>query len=202
MPARLRVGGCNFVEEPARPADRANIIWSASVDPDVLSVVAEPARPGDSAFDLDAFGARAAIAPAADAEHVIVRGTGGLLRIAVVSGTVRDGPALLAHRLTGVDDLEAGWPALRQLARLCALGPAAPWIIPPDPKLDRLILALRALDARREGASLREIAMTLAGPAAEWPGEGESTKSWVRRLVALSESLWRAGPRGILAGAI
>jgi hypothetical protein len=63
---------------------------------------------------------------------------------------------------------------LRQLAGFCELGAAAPWLIPGDLRLGRLILALRVLDARAEGASLRDIGLALAGPAADWPGAGSA----------------------------
>lgn len=200
--ARWRAGDCTFVEDATTPADRAHILWSASVDPDVLMVVAEPAGSGAGAFDLAAF-ADAAAVRAGDQEHVFIRGAGGSLRLDVVAGTVLDGPVLLAHRLTGLDDLDARMRALRQLSLLCQFGAHAPWAMPDDPRLDRLVRALRILDARSAGASLRDVAVGLdARNADDWPGEGESTKSWVRRLVALSDALWRAGPLGVLSHAI
>jgi hypothetical protein len=168
----------------------------------VLTVAARPAQGDERGFDLDGFGARAAIVPTPNGEHAVIRGARGCVRLDAVAGSLQNGPVRLFHRLTAKAELDSKLPALRQLAAFCEIGAAAPWIIPDDPLLDRLTLALRVLDARAEGASLRDIGMELAGRAADWPGDGESTKSWIRRLVALSDRLRRAGPRGILARAI
>jgi hypothetical protein len=65
-----------------------------------------------------------------------------------------------------------------------------------EPRLARLVLGLRVLDARRGGASLRDIAHGLFGEC-DWPGDGDCIKSRVRRLVALSEAMERAGPVGV-----
>lgn len=201
-PARWCAGGCTFVENATLGCDQANVVWSAALDPDALAVVARPVRDGQRAFDLAAFGGRAAIVPAGNGEYAVLRGARGYVRLDVLAGTLRSGPVRLLHRLTTRAELDLRLPALRQLAAFCELGPAAPWIIPEDPRLNRLIQALRALDARAEGASLRDIGLALASRTAGWPGEGESTKSWARRLVALSEELRRVGPRGVIGRAI
>lgn len=204
-PMTWTAGGCAFVEDSSLSADHANILWSASIDPDILPIVADPAPRGRRGFNLAAFGRRAAIVAGGNHEHVVIRSAEGWLRFDVLSGTVRDGPVLLSHRISGRTDLDARMPALRQLAAWCELGTSAPWTLPTDPRLDRLILALRVLDARTEGASLREVAIGLHGVGqarADWPGENESTKSWVRRLVALAEALRRAGPWAVLNRAI
>lgn len=66
-----------------------------------------------------------------------------------------------------------------------------------DTRLPRLILALRAFDARTEGASLREIATALLDEFS-WPGDGDWMKSWSRRIVELAAQLVQVGPRGVL----
>jgi hypothetical protein len=58
-------------------------------------------------------------------------------------------------------------------------------------------MALRAHDARADGASLREMATELLAPG-EWPGPGECRKSAMRRLVAMGEKLVRQGPLPVL----
>jgi hypothetical protein len=204
-PASKRVGDCAFVEDRARQSECAQIVWSNAADPDVLTVIAHPVSSHDSGFNLKEFGNRAAIVATGEKEQVALRGGGGILRLDVVAGTLRDGPVRLFHRLARQNELESKMPRLRQLAALVEFGALAPWIIPTDPRLDRLILALRVLDARAAGASLRQIAIgLLCGRASsvDWPGDGDSTKSWVRRLVALSEALSLAGPRGVLAYSI
>ena len=64
-------------------------------------------------------------------------------------------------------------------------------------RLVRSAMALRACDARADGASLKEIATELLG-AGEWPGPGEFRKSAIRRLVTTGERLVRQGPLPIL----
>jgi hypothetical protein len=53
-----------------------------------------------------------------------------------------------------------------------------------------------------EGATLRGTALGLKGENVDWPGPGECTKSWVRRLIELGETMARAGPKAILAGTV
>jgi len=66
------------------------------------------------------------------------------------------------------------------------------------PRLHRIILTLRVIDALGEGASLRTIGETFVR-AGDWPGRGESTKSAARRLVSTARTMWIDGPRSILA---
>ncbi|WP_422396644.1 DNA -binding domain-containing protein [Sphingomonas profundi] len=64
-------------------------------------------------------------------------------------------------------------------------------------RLAAKLLALEAVDARSDGASLRETAASILGPG-DWPGDGEHRKSYVRRLLKIGEQMIRAGPRAIL----
>lgn len=206
LPARIpRAGDCIFVEDADRSVERAHILWSSDVDPQVLIVRAEPHK-GSSAdlFDLAAFRPRAAVALGASVEHVVITDRGWRLRLDVIAGTVRDGPVQLHHQLVGAAKLEPKIAALRQLVAFCRTVRAAPWRARADPRLPRLIQALRVIDARADGAGLQDIAMGLFGDRAadDWPGPGESVKSRVRRLVALARLLQAAGPRAILLRAI
>ena len=129
-----------------------------------------------------------------DAEHVLVRTKDSSLRFDVVSGSVLSGSVIL-EPIVDLDRLD--W----QIAAICKLGAMlrnAPSKQERDSRLPRLILALRALDARAEGASLRDLAKGIFS-ASDWPGDGENVKSRVRRLTDLAEKLQRAGPRGALA---
>jgi len=200
-----RAGGCTFVEDANCPAERAHILWSADVDPEVLTVRAEPSDGLDTdLFDLAVFGPRAAVASGADVEHVVIADRGWRLRLDVIAGTVRDGPVQFHHQLVGAVTLEPKIAALWQLVAFYRTGHAAPWRARPDPRLPRLIEALRVIDALADGARLQEIALGLFGDraAGDWPGPGESAKSRVRRLVFLARALQAAGPRAILMRAI
>lgn len=128
------------------------------------------------------------------AEHVLVHENGTWLRLDIVAGTVLAGSAML-ELMVPLHKLESQFATIRKLDAL--LRNASP----PrenDPRLFRLVLALRALDARAEGVSLRELAFGVFG-ASDWPGDGDHVKSRVRRLVRLADELRRAGPRGVLA---
>lgn len=208
MPLAARTplaGGCTFVEDADCPVERAHILWSADVDPEVLTVRAER-DDGSTAdlFDLAAFDHRAAVALGADVEHVVITDRGWRLRLDVIAGTVRDGPVLLHHQLAGAATLEPRIAALRQLVAFCRTGHAAPWRARPDPRLSRLIQGLRVIDALADGAGLQDVAAGLLEDrtAGDWPGPGESVKSRVRRLVALARTLEAVGPRAILMRAI
>jgi hypothetical protein len=194
-------GGCSFVEQAATPADRARLIWSSALDPRVLTVEAEPCNDGSDRFDIRDFAERSGIAKGRH-EHLMVLDRGRRLRLDIVSGTLLDGPVRLRHILVGAANLEPKIVALHQLSSLCRTGRLSVWRQPSDRRLRRLILALRAFDARMEGATLRGTALGLKGAHVDWPGPGECTKSWVRRLIELGETMARAGPKAILAGPV
>jgi hypothetical protein len=147
------------------------------------------------AFDIGAFGHRAAIAEGA--EHVLIRCGDCSLRLDVVEGSVLAGPAMLEPSVA-LDKLNPQIVAVRRLEALLR-DVHAPH--ESDPRLPRLVLALRALDGLAEGASLRELAFGIFGER-DWPGDGEHVKSRVRRLAKLSKDLMRAGPAGVLAGRV
>ncbi|WP_337180776.1 DNA -binding domain-containing protein [Sphingopyxis granuli] len=69
------------------------------------------------------------------------------------------------------------------------------------PRLYRVVLALRVIDALGQGASLRTIGEVFVREG-DWPGRGESTKSAARRLVGFTHRLWSGGPATILSGVL
>jgi hypothetical protein len=163
------------------------------MDPTVISARASPC---DTSAPLQLLIDRYehCVAMGEGVEHLLVHACGRSLRLDVVSGTVLAGPVTLEPRVM-LDRLDFQIVAVRMLAAILIHDP------PPaltDARLPRLVLALRALDARREGASLREIARGIFGET-DWPGDGDHVKSRARRLVRLSEKLCRAGPRGVLS---
>jgi hypothetical protein len=168
----------------------------------VLTVVALPGVPDAlDTFDLARFGSRALVARGSAGEHVAITDGPLQLRLDVIEGTVCDGPVLLEHRLLGISAINRQMPVLRQFESLCRTGRIPPWRGLVDPRLRRLIMALRVCDALADGASLRAIGSTLSlnGISPSWPGLGESSKSRVRRLVDLAGRLERLGPHGVLA---
>jgi hypothetical protein len=86
---------------------------------------------------------------------------------------------------------------MASLHRVCALLANKRPPRSPDPRLPLLVRALQALDARRDGASLRLIGQYVLD-GCEWPGRGDSVKSRARRLVALAARLKKAGAYGVM----
>lgn len=164
-------------------------LWSAAVEPRVISARALPAADGGPRT-LDPASLRARVVAAEGVEHLAVERRGGIVRLDVVEGTTCKGPVTVRFLLD--DD-----------ARLAAqLATLATWRgrTPAGGRYSRLsqrLVALHAVDARNAGASLRETADLLLG-AGDWPGDGEHRKSRVRRLLATGQELIGAGPEAIL----
>lgn len=133
-------------------------------------------------------------------EYAAIKHDNITLRLDVIAGSICRGPVILEHRITGVSELKAKIPALRHFVNLCQTGRMSKWHEPDDARLQRLILALRVLDALDEGVSHRTIALVLLtnGKNLEWPGPGESTRSFIRRLITLAKRMQRSGPCGVL----
>lgn len=198
-------GGCIFAEDSAKSFAEARPIWSATTDPSVIRATANPPHHADG-VDLCTLGERRWIATDNDGrEHLAIVQGGRHLRIDVISGTIRQGPVLLEFHLDGVSDLRWKLDALHLLLRLCGLTDPGWRGLFPDRRLPRLAEALRVLDALEDGASMTMIAAALLEhrqDALEWPGDGDSIKSWVRRRISLARALREAGPRGVLANLI
>lgn len=183
----LRVGGCTFAEEPGRPASAARLLWSASFDPSVLR--ARPARGAvltDTAPSLATY-----LAVAGDRQlHTVVGGVHHGVRIDIAS---RVEPLPLG-RLTFPFTVAVAPKQLAEFRRLVDLARGQPLAAITPPRLYRIVLALRVIDALGEGATLRTIGDVFVR-AGDWPGRGESTKSAARRLRTAALAIWNAGPR-------
>lgn len=168
----------------------------------MLTVSARPAKSGEGiAFDLCQAQGRAIVAVGEHVEHVAIEDETGPIRFDVVRGSMLSGPVQLTVSLSCNPDLRFKLDTLARLTRLGGMAGAARWRAGSDKRLSRLVEALRVGDALREGASLREIASVLLGAErvrCDWPGAGDSIKSWVRRRVALARRLRSAGPAAIL----
>lgn len=167
-------------------------MWRADVDARVLMVTAR-ATTAPNATHIHCFDPR--ILRDEDGEHVRLVVHVEVFRLDVVSGTVMSGPVHLTYLLAQSERLRRQMDTIRRLEQ--ALAGAGPEPIEGAARIARLVMALRAYDARLGGASLREIAIELLG-AGEWPGAGEHHKSAVRRLVIMGERLVQQGPQPIL----
>jgi hypothetical protein len=169
-------------------------VWSAAVDPRVLRVRCfgcETDHP--AAFDGRTHRLRVAV-DNDGIERICVGGSGEPLRIDVVSGTIQRGIVCLEPAIDLARSLP---PQVAALHRLDCLLRQVVWNRPVDRALLRLFVALRSADARRHGASLRDIARIILG-LPDWPGDGEFAKSSARRLVALGGLLMQASPATIV----
>lgn len=87
---------------------------------------------------------------------------------------------------------------LAEFRRLVGLARGQPLAAITSPRLYRVVLALRVIDALGEGATLRTIGEAFVR-AGDWPGRGESTKSAARRLRTAALAIWKAGPRSVFS---
>lgn len=185
--------GLHFLENPARGARDARLLWTRAADPSVLSAAAldHPgwfARLGAPLLTVRKMGGPAG----ADALVIGDPCTG--IRIDAAPRAVPGGP-LLGFDLTLARDLPV---QLRELERLWRLWNDAPLSAADCGRhMHREILALRTIDALADGASLRQIGAGLISDR-EWPGDGEWVKSRARRIVAAARAMWAGGPVGVL----
>jgi hypothetical protein len=129
-------------------------------------------------------------------EHVYIDLEGDPLRLDVIEGSVLQGPATIEAVVDIGEKLQPQITTLQRVDRLLR-GLDTPSL--DDRRLPRLVLALRALDAKIQGASLRTIARDILRTD-DWPGDGECVKSSARRLIGLGQAMARADPTVILSG--
>jgi hypothetical protein len=187
MPRSPRVGGCTFAEEPGCSASDARLLWSAAFDPSVLR-----ARPAGGAASTDAAPSLATcLAVAGDNRlHAVIGGVHHGIRIDLASSV--EVPPI--NRLIFPFTVAVAPKQLAEFRRLVGLARGQPLAAVTPPRLYRVVLALRVIDALGEGASLRTIGEAFVR-AGDWPGCGESTKSAARRLRTAALTIWNAGPR-------
>nr|WP_294814673.1 DUF2285 domain-containing protein [uncultured Sphingomonas sp.] len=179
------------------------MIWEAALDPGTLVVEAVPAR-RDDPDGIEPAALSRWLAFARDArgwEHAVFSDGWHHVRFDVRAGTLREERVVLRYVLAGSVSVR---PKLLPLRRLIAFSlhhrfPAT--LFPPDPRIARWLLALRAHDAVHAGASHREIAQVLFGAgrvAGEWQGASDSLRSRIRRLVREAARMARGGYRSLL----
>lgn len=187
--------GCLNLPDAALPWSDTSILWSADCDPSVLKVMALPLSGSRSPpFDLARCGASARVVRRTGIEHVLLRDGAETLRIDVVSGSLLNGPVSLVHDFEDGSGLEPMVAALRRFYHLWRNGqlPARP--VPAGHRMERQALALHVHDALAEGASIRDIGISIFGferVRNEWVGG--SLKSQCRRLIALARDMAAGG---------
>ncbi|MDT9598612.1 DNA -binding domain-containing protein [Sphingosinicella rhizophila] len=170
-------------------------MWTADADPHVLRVrVSPPVGAGSRSIDLLTL--PGCMLRYDDRTHVRLDLTDGVLRLDVIGRSMVAGEVTIEPAIDLARSID---PQIASLRRLDALlrGDLRPFV---DQRFIRLVEALRVRDALADGASLRDIGLAMYG--GDWPGDGEHSKSRVRRRIVLAERLIRAGPRAALTGRI
>jgi hypothetical protein len=156
------------------------VLWTAQVLPSVVALARLPA---------DLTDPRLRIAPplervlAEDGAARLIELQGSLHRLHLVEDPGKEMPCVLLP-LDRLFDIRAA-AALRLWRTLRGRTPGPDPARLPAPRRDRLVLALRALDARLDQASYREIAAALFG-AARMPKSGWKTHDLRDRTVRLT----------------
>jgi hypothetical protein len=130
-------------------------------------------------------------------QHVLVVDGTSHLRFAVTGDDVLKGPVRLGFDLPSRGVGTAGLDAVRRLLVLRDRG-GLPAEGRPRQRAERWVAAVRAIDARRAGASQREIAALLFGEARvreDWNGGSDYMRMRVQRLVRAAEALTAGGYR-------
>lgn len=138
---------------------------------------------------------------AAGVEHVLIGGRSCQVRLDITTGTILEGPVHLQYEIAGSAGIDAKLLTLRRLMALLRRQRLPRSLFPPERRARRWMMALRALDARRAGASHREIAEVLFGQATvdgDWNGPSTYLRCRVQRLIRLGETLVQGGYRRLL----
>ncbi len=166
-------------------------LWRAEIDPTVLSCAVVHAAPDPAdAFDLARLPHCAVVIRDKAGEHLLISEDSVQIRLDVRLGTVLEGPVRLQYDLSGRLGVEAKLLTLHRLLALTKLGRVPSRYMARESIGPRWALALRALDARRAGASYREIAEVLFGErrvATDWKGQSDYLRSRLQRLIRTAE---------------
>lgn len=168
----------------------------------MLTVEALPAS--GSVFDLDValLGCEMTIAPGADGgNHVVLHDGASHLRLDVRAGFALDGAVRIHIVLDRLDRADCTWAALDRLRETIATGRLARRPLLQGERCLRAVTALRCWDARQTGASQRDMAALMVGPArarSEWNMSSDYLRSRVRRALRFAEEMVEGGWQRLL----
>ena len=187
-------GACDFAA-PKNDSDARHVLWTAPALPSAIALARLPDDLADPRLQIASpFGP----VLAEDGSERLIDLQGSLHRLHLVEGPGGDTACVLLP-LDRLFDLRAA-AALRLWRALTRRAPGRDPATLPAPRRDRLALALRALDARLDGASYREIATALFG-AARMPVRGWKTHDLRDRTVRLARfgfAMMQGGYRRLL----
>ena len=194
--------GLHAFEPPERAAPNARPLWVAAVHPPVLAAVAEPPVLAKDAFDIARLEPLVTVlGGASGSEHLLISDGLRAIRIDILAGSVRPGPALLRYLIGGLESADRPLLTLRRLLALCRGGGFSTGLHPPETRARRFILMLRASDALAAGATQREIAATLLSAeasSARWRVSAPTLRARAQRLVRGARLMAVGGYRSLL----
>lgn len=178
------------------------VLWTWRADPSVPVLEVEPAlRNEGAALDLQASPLAVLVVRTADDEqHVLISDGPRRLRLAIVRGDVLSGPVACRFRLPPHAMGATSLDGLRRLLVLRDTGLLPSASARRSTKSSRWVEILRAHDARRAGASQRQIAVLLFGQARvqeDWSGGSNYMRMRVQRLLRSAEALVAGGFRAV-----
>ncbi|WP_050897916.1 DUF2285 domain-containing protein [Nitrospirillum viridazoti] len=169
----------------------------------MLTIRVQPVEQGDRfSLDLMRLTVPAQILQGATGvEHVLIGDETCQVRLDVIEGTALAGPVRVYCELVSGPGIEAKLVTAQRLIALIRSGRFPHRSAPLSRRARRWMMALRAVDAWRAGASHRQIAGALFGQAtanADWDGPSGYLRCRVQRLIRLGETLVRGGYRQLL----
>jgi len=187
-------GGCDFASATETTSPNS-VLWTAHVLPSVIALTGLPADLAGPSFQLSPLLLGSSVA--ADGPEHLVAQRGTVFRVHLDDAGISPSAALLP-----LDQFfeSRATAAIRLWRGLAGRNPGPNPAALPRARVDRLILALRALDGRLDDATYREIASILSGDA------GVSDRGWKShdlrdrtiRLVRFGLGMMRSGYRRLL----
>jgi hypothetical protein len=193
FPCLFDIGGCLFPADPALSARDQAVFWSPSVAPTVVPLVPVSADTSDPSHFvcLDDLSS-AVIREASDGWHILLRKQNIDHRAWLQQPPRHDTP--YAAELPLDDGFELRAHAARRLWRaLSGRLPGPEFRKLPSQRRSRLLQCLRALDARKDGASYRAIATALFGMERVPAWKTHDLRNRTIRLVQSGKALMRGG---------
>jgi hypothetical protein len=189
--------GLRFLADPTQDSSATPVFWHPEELASVIILAPAPARVGLEAFVVDNWLKRFPSHHGEDGTHVLLKDAGIRHQI-LLTTPPKDGMARVA-----LIPLDPGTPqrarATHKFWDYAARDHPRPRFVGAS-QLDRLEIALRALDLRQSGASYRTIAEGLFGPKPKdiTPWKTAAVRDTVIRLVRTGLFMMRGGYRRLL----
>lgn len=178
-------------------------MWAQEVDRFVLPTIASSTGPLSETFDVRRFASLTDCHIDAEGrEHWQFSDGIRQIRLDIIDGSLRSGPASLRYDIRGLASAEPMAQTLGRLILLARSGRLAATRFPAERRALRWALILRVYDALSAGASHRDIATELfnLGDLARWRVVASSYRRRVQRLVTSAREAIEHDPKEWLDG--